>query len=213
MTRILLIRHGFSTANAEDRFAGHSDFPLSETGQEQARRAAEYLFRTEKIDKIYSSDLSRAWQTAKPIAEKFGLEIIPDRRLREIYAGEWEGMRFLDIIKEDEKHFSVWINNFAYARCRGGESVGELYARATMGVLSLAKENDGKCILLASHATPLRAVHCFASGRPASAMGEFDFPTNASIQIYRYENGTLTPERLNIVDHLDGLITALPRGV
>ena len=213
MTRLIMIRHGFSTANATHRFAGHSDFPLSDIGHEQARLAADYLFANEKIDKIYASDLARAYDTARPTAEKFGLDVIPEPRLREIYAGRWEGMLFDDIFNEYHEDFFVWRNDFARARCTEGESVVELYHRIRAAVLDLAEQNDGKCILLASHATPLRAVECFTAGKNADAMGEFNFPTNASIQYYRYENGRLIAERLNVIDHLDGLVTALPRGV
>ncbi len=213
MTRLILIRHGFSMANAQNRFAGHSDFPLSEIGHEQARLAADYLFANEHIDKIYASDLARAYHTATPVGEKFGLPVIPEPRLREIYAGRWEGMLFEDIANVYRKDFFVWRNDFARARCTEGESVTELYHRVRAAVLDLAEQNDGKCILLASHATPLRAVACFAAGKSATSMGEFNFPTNASIQYYRYENGRLIAERQNVIDHLSGLVTALPRGV
>lgn len=213
MTRVILIRHGFSQANAEDRFAGHSDFPLSDIGQEQARRAAAWIVAHEKIDKIYASDLLRAYHTATPVGEALGLPVIPDTRLREIYAGEWEGKRFLDLAIEYEKDFGVWRNDYAKARCTGGESVAELYERVVACVLALAAENDGKTILIASHATPLRAVQCFASGDGPEKIADHILPTNASFQIYRYEDGKLIPERLNIIDHLDGLITALPKGV
>ncbi len=213
MTRLILIRHGFSMANATHRFAGHSDFPLSDIGHTQAKLAAEYLFANEKIDKIYASDLARAYQTAVPTAEKFGLDVIPERRLREIYAGRWEGMVFDDIFETYHDDFYVWRNDFARARCTEGESVSELYSRVTAAVIDLAAKNDGKCILLASHATPLRAVECFTAGKGPESMGEFNFPTNASIQYYTYENGRLIADRLNVVDHLDGLLTALPKGV
>ena len=213
MTHLIMIRHGFSTANATHRFAGHSDFPLSDIGQKQAQLAAEYLFANEKIDKIYASDLARAYQTAVPTAEKFGLPVIPERRLREIYAGRWEGMLFEDIFNVYHEDFFLWRNHFARARCTEGESVTELYSRVVSAVIDLAVKNDGKCILLASHATPLRAVECFAAGKDATHMGEFNFPTNASIQYYTYENGCLTADRLNVVDHLEGLLTALPKGV
>ncbi len=213
MTRLILIRHGFSMANAEGRFAGHSDFPLSDIGHEQARHAAEYLFQNNRIDKIYASDLLRAYHTATPTGEKFGLPVIPEPRLREIYAGRWEGMRFDDIAKDYSEDWAVWRNDIARSRCTEGESVAELFSRVTAAVCDLAAQNDGKCIMLASHATPLRAVECFTAGKTAASMGEFNFPPNASIQYYRYENGRLISERLHVTDHLEGLITSLPKGV
>ena len=213
MTRLILIRHGFSMANATGRFAGHSDFPLSDIGHEQAKLAAEYLFANEKIDKIYASDLARAYETATPTAEKFGLPVIPEPRLREIYAGRWEGMKFDEIPNQYPEDWAVWKGDIARSRCTEGESAAELFSRVTAAVIDLAAKNDGKCILLASHATPLRAVECFVAGKTADSLGEFNFPPNASIQYYRYENGRLIAERLNVTDHLDGLLTALPKGV
>ena len=213
MTRLILVRHGFSQANAEDRFAGHSDFPLTDIGHRQAASAAEYLYKTEKIDKIYASDLLRAYHTATPTAEKFGLEVIPDPRLREIYAGKWEGIRFLDLVTEYESDFRMWKTDFGRAFCTGGESVAELFDRVTEAVCDIARQNDGKCVMIASHATPLRAIECFAAGKTAYDMCDFAFPANASIQIYRYEQDTLIPERLNVVDHLVGMMTELPKGV
>ena len=213
MTRLILIRHGFSMANAEDRFAGYANFPLSEIGHEQARLAAEYLFAHEKIDKIYASDLDRAYCTALPTAEKFGLPVIKEPRLREIYAGRWEGMKFTDIPLLYPEDWDCWRNHLSMARCTEGESSAELYTRVSSAVIDLAAKNDGKCILLASHATPVRAVECFAVAGSAEKIGQFPCPANASLQYYRYENGRLIPERLNVVDHLGGLITKLPSGV
>ena len=75
MTRIILIRHGQSIANFIGKFAGHSDFDLTELGHRQAELAAGYLLKNEKIDKIYASDLLRAYNTAVPTAKALGLEI------------------------------------------------------------------------------------------------------------------------------------------
>ena len=76
MTRIILVRHGQSEANANFIFAGHSDFPLTEFGHAQAKLVAEYLAKNEKIDAIYSSDLKRAYYTAVPTSELLGIEIV-----------------------------------------------------------------------------------------------------------------------------------------
>ena len=77
MTRLVITRHGQSIANAEYRFAGHSDFDLSEIGKAQAELTSQYICAHEKIDVIYSSDLLRAYNTAVPTAKNLGLEIIP----------------------------------------------------------------------------------------------------------------------------------------
>ena len=87
MTTIYMIRHGQSMGNLERRLLGHTDLPLTELGHLQAERAAEYLLQF-GITRVYSSDLLRARQTVEPLARRLSLEVIPERGLREINAGE-----------------------------------------------------------------------------------------------------------------------------
>lgn len=213
MTRIIMIRHGQSLANAQKRFAGHSDFDLTELGREQAECAAKYLIETgEKPDVIYSSDLLRAHNTAAPIAREFGLPINDVEGLREIFAGSWEGMEVDEIYEKYTDDFTTWRLDIANARCTDGESVAELYARMVPFVISLAEQNDGKTILLATHATPVRAVDAFSKGFDAAHIGEVQFVRNSAMCIFEYENGSIKPIRTDIVDHLDpSLVTYVPK--
>ena len=210
MTRMIFVRHGYSVANEEERFAGHSDFPLAAIGLEQAERVAEYILKNEKIDKIYSSGLARTTQTVQPTADALGLPVIADHGLREIFAGEWEGMKFRDIYKQYNADFSVWLNDLANVRCTGGESTKELFERVSDAVVRLGEENDGKTLLLATHATPMRVVDAFASNDTCAQIAAHNAPPNASLHVYEYENGKLTKIKTNIVEHLNGQITKLP---
>ncbi len=212
MTRLIMIRHGQSAANFQSRFAGHSNFELTDLGRQQAECAAKYLRKIgEKPDVIYSSDLLRAHSTAEPIAKEFGLPINDTEGLREIYAGSWEAMKVEDIYERYTEAFTTWRMDIANARCTNGESVAELYARIVDFVCRLAKENDKKTILLASHATPVRAIDCFSRGWGAERIGDVQFVRNSAINIFEYENGVITPVRVDIVDHLDpSLVTAVP---
>ena len=76
---LILIRHGESVANREGRIQGQADYPLSQEGAEQAERLAQWL-AAEPIDCIYSSDLSRAYETALAIAKHHGLEVARTKR-------------------------------------------------------------------------------------------------------------------------------------
>lgn len=212
MTRLIIIRHGQSVANFESRFAGHSDFDLTDLGRKQAECAARYLRRIgEKPDAIYSSDLLRAHNTALPSAIEFGLPINDTQGLREIFAGEWESREVQDLFENDHDAFLVWRTDFANAVCTGGESVAQLYARIVRFVCDLAKKHDGETLLLATHATPVRAIDCFSRGWGAERMGDVSFVRNASISIFEYDGGRITPVRVDIVDHLDqSLVTAVP---
>ncbi len=209
MTRFVVTRHGQSIANAERRFAGISDFDLTDIGREQARLTAKYICENEKIDVIYSSDLSRAYNTALPTSEILGMKIIPLGELREIFAGDWEGLSTVDIAERFSEDFSVWRDDYANCRCTGGESTKEVYARIMGLIERLAKENDGKTVLLSTHATLVRALCANAQGLSADRTGEIPFNHNASVSIFTYENGKLTPERLDITEHLGDIVTGV----
>ena len=213
MTRLILIRHGQSLANAEHIFAGHSDFDLSELGHTQARLAAEYLAANEKIDAIYASDLLRAYHTATPTAHLLGLPIIKDTGLREIFAGEWEGKTVFELDERYPEDFHVWKNDFSHARPTGGESIPEVYRRIVPHICELARQNDGKCILLATHATVVRSFEAFSRGFGAEETGRVEFASNASLNIYTYEGGTVIPVRSDITEHLGDLVTKIPRAL
>jgi broad specificity phosphatase PhoE len=214
MTRIIMIRHGQSLANAQSRFAGHSDFDLSELGKQQAELAAKYLCEKEQIDVIYSSDLLRAHNTALPFSKAYGLPINDREGLRELFAGDWEGRTIDDIKQRYAEDFRVWREDFSNARCTGGESVGEMYERMIREVLCLARENDGKCILLATHATPIRVTEAYSRGLSADRVHEVPFVRNSAMNIFEYDGNTLRPVKTNITEHLDDALQSdVPKGL
>ena len=215
MTRIIMVRHGQSIANLEGRFAGYSDFDLTDLGRKQAALAAEYLHDTmgEKVDKIYSSDLLRAHNTAVPFSKLYDLPINDTEELREIYAGLWEGMTFTDIEAIYPEGRATWVNDFSNSRCTGGESTRELYRRIVPTVTRLARENAGKTILITSHATPVRAIDCYSRGWGEDKIGDVKFVRNSAISIFEYDDttDTISPVLVGATEHLDeSLTTALP---
>lgn len=211
-TRFIMIRHGFSVANSEKRFAGHADFPLTELGLLQAEKCAEAL-RDEHIDAIYASDLKRAYSTAIPVARSHGLEIIPHKGLREIYAGKWEGEIFDDLVIKYPEDFNRWKTDVGKARCTGGESVAELFDRVTGTLASIAADNEGKTVCIATHATPIRVVTVAAMTGRVEDMAELPWSANASINIFDFEDGKFTAVALSLTDHLGDLSTVLPSNV
>lgn len=211
-----MIRHGQSEANASHRFAGHSNFDLTDLGKKQAELAAEYLYKREKLDAVYSSDLLRAHNTALPFSRLYGLPVNDRKSLRELYAGAWEGMVFDDINEKYPEDFRVWREDFSNARCTGGESVAELYQRIVPAVKEIAEENIGKTILIATHATPIRAIEAYANGFGADEMGKVSFVKNASLNVFEYSrsDGKIIPLETNSVRHLvDCEITDVPKDI
>ena len=99
MTTLLLIRHGESAANRADVFAGNYDAELLPRGFDQARCSAKYIKENFKVTRVFASDLHRAYHTGKCVADEFGLEVSKTPRLREIDAGEWDGVSFEEIYR------------------------------------------------------------------------------------------------------------------
>lgn len=214
MTRILLVRHGESEANQKDIFAGHLDAKLTGKGLEQAKLTAEYVAKTYKVDVAYASDLQRAFVTGKTIADRVGIPITPTKQMREIEAGKWDGMVFGDIVKVYPEDFGMWTTDIGKARCTEGESVKELAVRVMNELNRIADENEGKTVLLASHATPIRvAIASIEYNGDISFMNMVPWVSNASVSVIERENGKWKVASLSEDKHLATLRTALPDDV
>lgn len=218
MTKVIMVRHGQSIANLEGRFAGYSNFDLTDLGRAQAALAAKYLHDVlgEKIDVIYSSDLLRAHNTAVPFAEIYGLPINDTEELREIYAGKWEGLTFTEIEELYHDGRAAWLNDFSNSRCTDGESTREVYRRVVAKVTALARENLGKTVLITSHATPVRAIDCFSHGWGEERIGDVIFVKNSAISIFEYneETNSMSPILVGSTEHLEeSMTTSLPATV
>jgi len=206
MTDIYLIRHGESESNKVDRFAGMTDFPLSELGLKQAAITAARL-KNYGIQAIYSSPLKRARQTAEALARETGLEITDVYDLHEVDCGKWEGIPFDEIQRLYPEDIYNWVNCIGDFRPTGGESKTEVRARMKAAMTKIAEENDGKIIAVASHASAIRGFVTEVSG---VEYGDFKYMSNAAFCHLTYENGRFTLVEYNINDHLSGLLT-VPR--
>ena len=213
MTKLILVRHGQSLANAGLIFAGHSDFDLSELGHTQASLVADYLVSHEKISAIYSSDLLRAYHTATPTAERLSLPIVSDTTLREIYAGNWDGLTFDDIAANYAEDYRVWREDLSHARPTGGESIPEVYRRVVPRILEHAHRHDGETILITTHATVVRSFHAYANGFSDGEMGKVRFCGNAAINLYEIEGDTVRELCYDFNEHLGDLATAVPQKI
>ncbi len=214
MTTLMIVRHAQSLGNKDHLFIGHGDIDLSELGFAQARLLGEYLVKKEyPIDVIYSSDLLRPYHTVEPYAKAVGKEIIKDRELREIYAGEWEGHKYADLLEKYHETYSVWLNDLGKCVCDGGESVAELYERINSEIDRIAEEHDGETVLIGTHATPLRCIVARVSGVGLDGMKDIKWCENAAVNIFEYSKGVLRAKELNICEHLGALRSDLPNTV
>ncbi len=213
MTTLLLIRHGQSEANLTHVFAGHLDAALTELGCQQAQRTADFIAGKYAVDGVYGSDLQRAFETGRALAQKLGLPILPEPGLREIEAGRWEGVPFETLQQVYAGDYGLWLSDIGNARPTGGESVEELARRVEGALRRIAQENPGKTIAVATHATPIRAMQWHLSGRPLSHMKQIPWVSNASVTELFFENGAFRLGNVAQDSHLQELRTRLPKNV
>lgn len=143
-TTLYLVRHGESEANAAGRFAGRTDSPLTELGRAQAETVAAALADV-RFDRVVSSDLSRARDTAAAIARRQGLAVEAFPELREIDLGDAVGRRF-----EDARQHPDWSPD-GFLRWPEGESLEEALARSSALIERLVRESPGGTICVVGH--------------------------------------------------------------
>lgn len=154
-TRLILVRHGQTDWNLQNRFQGSSDIPLNSTGSSQARRMAQAVAPLAP-QLLVCSDLSRAHATARILGAATGLVPLTDERLREIHCGDWEGQFFLDVVNANP-----WIPDFEregrdYRRSPSGETAGEAGARGASALEEIAVQHEGLTIAAVAHGLLLR---------------------------------------------------------
>ena len=147
------------------------------------------------------------------MGKKLDLPVTTDKGLREIFAGDWEGRGFVELAAEHSPAYVQWFEDIGNARCPEGEAVAELADRIFQTVRRIAEANEGKTLVLATHATPIRTVEWTASGKELSFMQQIPWVTNASVSEFVYENGMLTPVKISQDCHLGTMVTALPTNI
>ncbi len=212
MTTLLLIRHGESVANADRVFVGHTDVDLSPQGELQAQKTAEFIKENYKVDKVYASDLKRAYRTGKFVADAFGLDVIADSGLREIYAGSWEGEKFQDLM-ETNADYALWKTDIGNSCPTDGEAVKDVWERIHYKLLEIAILNEGKTIAVATHATPIRCMTARCLGMGLSGMKLLPWAVNASVTEVTFENDLFMVTKAPQYKHLQDLKTELPKNV
>jgi broad specificity phosphatase PhoE len=184
VTAVLLARHGETDDNREPiRVQGFRDTPLNETGRAQAAALAARLTEDGiRIASLWSSDLSRAHETAAIVGERIGLSPRLDPRLREANRGRWEGRLFVDIEREEPELYRAWLRAGDGFRFPGGESLIEQQARvgAALDDIRAAGERPA---LVVCHGGSIRVAQCLADARGLAAFHEFVVPNVAVVRV------------------------------
>ncbi|NDG10021.1 MAG: histidine phosphatase family protein [Actinobacteria bacterium] len=154
--RIVLWRHGQTDWNLQNRFQGHSDIPLNETGHAQARRAAPLLMGL-RPEKIVCSDLIRTQQTAAALADIAKLPVHIDAGLRETNGGKWEGRTGEENRADDYERFVNWLDGNDEPAGDTGERRSEIAERA-VAAISRALEPSLSTLVVVTHGGTARIV-------------------------------------------------------
>lgn len=159
--RVILVRHGQTVFNRDSRYQGHADAELSDLGREQAELVAAHLERT-RIDAVYSSDLSRASDTAGAIAARHGLPIFTNPALREVGFGDWEGLTVSEIQERYPDLYSNYRRDSITHRAPRGERLEDLQSRTVQAVDEIAQKHPDDSVVVVTHGGPIRAFFCHA---------------------------------------------------
>jgi probable phosphoglycerate mutase len=154
-TTILLVRHCTHELLDQYLVGRRIDVPLSDIGIERSGRLAARL-ADHGVSHIKSSPRFRALQTARPLALKLRLPIVIMREFDEIDFGDWAGRTFDEL--RDDPRWARWNAYRGTAAPPRGESMGELQRRVVHGILSLVQAHPNQCVVIVSHAEPIRAA-------------------------------------------------------
>jgi probable phosphoglycerate mutase len=181
-TGVLLARHGETADNIEPiRAQGFADTPLNDAGRAQA---AELALRIERdgIASLWSSDLSRARETAEIVGERLGLAPRLDWRLREGNRGEWEGRLFIEIERDDPEGYRAWLRAGPQFRFPGGESLKEQQQRVCAALRDV-RQWGSLPALVVCHGGSIRVVLCARDPRGLDAFHDFKVPNVAVVRL------------------------------
>lgn len=171
MTRLYLVRHG--DVDAVDLFYGHLDLSLSPRGVTQLQTAARTLAEV-NIDAVYCSDLQRAVQSARLIAEPHGLSPVERPAFREMKMGDLEGTRRSDLLKLHPELKGIHYSDmYSYRFPGGGENLQDVAARVQPELESMLWDHTGHTIVLVAHNSVNRVILGHALGLSLERV--FDF--------------------------------------
>ena len=181
---ILLARHGQTNDNRPPmRFQGFTDTPLNDTGRAQAHELAERVAGlAEPIQALWSSDLSRARETAEIVGARIGLSATLDPRLREASRGRWEGHTFDEIKESEPEAYAAWLRAGPDWRFPEGESLQEQQDRV-LACLRDVEAAGELPTLVVCHGGSIRVVLCSRDPRGLYAFPRFEIPNVALLPL------------------------------
>ncbi len=195
-TTLYFVRHGESEANAAKRYAGQTDSPLTERGRRQATTVAEALANV-RFDRVVSSDLSRARDTAEAIAQRHGLRVEALPELREIDVGEAAGLT----IEDTRTRFDWGPSRFV--EWPGGESLEQVRERTVAAIERVVRESPGATICIVGHGGVTRILVSHFLGILPELYRHHAPTDNTNVTVVRTDGRAYRVESLFEAPHLE----------
>jgi alpha-ribazole phosphatase len=208
MARLILVRHGKTAWNAQARYQGRADLPLSDAGRRQAAMLARRLAR-EEIDAVYASDLQRAWEMAVTVAAPHGLPVRAEPRLLEMDFGDWEGLTYDEVQERYPQALAAWEADPLNMAPPGGETLAHVVARVQSLLDDIVRIHPDHTVVLVAHGGPLRVLLCIVMGLDPRAHWQFRLDVASLSELYLYDEGAVLTG-LNDTHHLE--VEGTPNG-
>jgi len=203
-TRIIAVRHGETAWNVDTRLQGQLDIPLNDRGREQARRMARSL-QDDAPDVIYSSDLSRARETADAVALALGrplAAVTTDTGLRERCFGIWQGHTYAEVEQGWPAEAERWRKREPGFGPVDGETLQGFFDRSVATATRLAAAHPGQTVLLVAHGGVLDCLYRAASRMALDGPRTWELP-NTGVNRLLYTGSGFTLVGWADVSHLD----------
>ena len=200
--KLILVRHGETQWNRENRVVGFADIGLNDEGWKQVKRLALAL-KEEKVDAIYSSPLSRAWETAQEIARFHNGEVKADDAFKEMDAGELDGLTYDDMRDRYGELIKRWFREPASVTMPGGEALASVQERAWLAVERIREKHPDGAVMVVSHNFVIMCIICKALGIDLSQFRRLRLHV-ASISILNLGRRGTSLVLFNDTCHLEG---------
>lgn len=201
MTRIVLVRHGQTAWNRDERFRGRANLSLDGTGYAQAHAAARRILSSWRVAAAYSSPLPRAMQTAEAIANRCGVQVQPTESLTDMHFGEWQGLTPEEVAARYPEQHALWLTTPHTARIPGGETLGAVRRRAMAGARQIIASHPDETVVVVSHLVVCRLLVLAMLGLSAGHYWRIAQETSA-INVFECTDGAFTAAGLNDTCHL-----------
>jgi broad specificity phosphatase PhoE len=199
-TRIILVRHGETEWNVEQRFRGHHDIPLNETGITQAKALSRRL-ADEPVAAVYTSCLQRASHTAEIIAVPHGLTPISEASLANINYGDLEGLTITEVSERYPEMYNTLMHTPQLVRFPFGDTLDDLTVRGMNGIQSIIARHKGQTVIAVSHQVITRVLRCAMLGLDNSHHWNVTQDT-ACMNVVHFRRGQFYIDLLNDTCHL-----------